>query len=152
MILEWRIPDNEAVDLEPESEGGEDVKLAEPSMTTENNRDGLLDKLRYISWPENLDWIHRLSVDINREQEGWLLAEKRKIKESEERRKAGENKKIAKRDGKAFEQSNKKHPGLAPGDRSGGKAVKVGGGGRGKRGPDKNGKSTPSLGLEKGKA
>lgn len=234
--------DNEVVDSEPESEEDEDLRLAEPSKTAKNDRDGLLDKLGDISWPENVDWIHKLSVDIDRDQEvdvdddlrrelafytqalegtrqafvefqsmgipflrpsdyyaemvksdahmekvkGRLLAEKKKIEESEERRKARENKKIAKEvqaqklkerakqkkeeiesvkkwrknrqhngfaggdkdgdldfafeDGKAFERSNKKQPGVAPGDRSGGKAGK-GGGGRGKKGPDRNRKN-----------
>lgn len=29
--------------------------------------EGLLDKLREISWPDNLDWIHKL--DVNREEQ-----------------------------------------------------------------------------------
>ncbi|XAR71791.1 hypothetical protein NMG60_11018205 [Bertholletia excelsa] len=47
----------------------EDVKLAEPSKNSIYNRDGLLDKLGDISWPENVEWIHKLSVDIDQEQE-----------------------------------------------------------------------------------
>ncbi|KAL3524188.1 hypothetical protein ACH5RR_017022 [Cinchona calisaya] len=235
-------PDDEVVDSEPESEEDEDLKLAEPSKNAITNRDGLLDKLGDISWPDNVDWIHKLSVDVDREQEvdvnddltrelafytqalegarqafvelqsrglpflrpsdyyaemvksdthmekvkGRLLAEKRKIQESEERRKARENKKIAKEvqarklkekakqkkeeiesvkkwrkqrqhrgfkdgdkdaeldfsfeDGKAFQRSNKKQPGVASGDRSGGKAGKGGGWGK-KKGPDKNKKN-----------
>ncbi|KAL0375119.1 UNVERIFIED_CONTAM: putative rRNA-processing protein EBP2 [Sesamum radiatum] len=206
---------------ESESEEG---KLSEPSKTAIYNKDGLLDKLGDISWPENVDFQHKLSVDIDQEQEvdvnddlarelafytqalegarqaftkfqsmglpflrpsdyyaemvksdahmekvkGRLLSEKRKIEEAEERRKARENKKLAKEiqvqkqkerakqkkeeiesvknwrkqrkqsgfaggdkdgdfslafeDGKAFERSSKKRPGVAPGDRSGGKA------------------------------
>ncbi|GKC26463.1 probable rRNA-processing protein EBP2 [Tanacetum coccineum] len=53
---------------ESESEGDEDVKLAEPSKTAIYNKEGLLDKLGDISWPEDVDWIHKLSLDI--EQEG----------------------------------------------------------------------------------
>ncbi|KAK6146972.1 hypothetical protein DH2020_017884 [Rehmannia glutinosa] len=218
---------------ESESEEDEDVKLSQPSKTAVNNKAGLLDKLGDISWPENVDWIHKLSLDIDQEQEvdvnddltrelafytqalegarqaflkfqsmgipflrpsdyyaemvksdthmekvkGRLLAEKRRTEEAEERRKARENKKLAKEiqvqkqrerakqkkdeiesvknwrkqrkqsgfaggedgdlslafeDGKSFERSNKRRPGVAPGDRSGGKAF----GGKGKKGFD----------------
>ncbi|XP_043717161.1 probable rRNA-processing protein EBP2 homolog [Telopea speciosissima] len=224
---------------EPESESeDEDVKLTEASKNSINNRDGLLEKLADISWPDNVEWIHKLSIDIDREQEvdvnddlarelsfytqalegarqafgklqsiglpflrppdyyaemvktdahmvkvkGRLLVEKRKIEEAEERRKAREAKKIAKevqsqklkerakqkkddiesvqkwrkqrqqsgfaggdKDGEmgfsfedenVFERSNKRRPGVAPGDRSGGKAGHRGG--MGKKGGDKN--------------
>ena len=225
---------------ELESELGEDevIKLAEPSKTSIYNRDGLLDKLGDISWPENVEWIHRLSVEIDQEKEvdvnddlarelsfytqalegtrqafeklqsmglpflrpsdyyaemvksdshmekvkGRLLAEKKQIEEAEERRKAREAKRIAKEvqaqklkerakqkkegiesvkrwrkqrqqsgfskedkeademslafeDGKAFERSNKRRPGVGPGDRSGGKARQ--GGGKWKKGVEK---------------
>jgi rRNA-processing protein EBP2 len=204
----------------------EDVKLSEPSKTSIYNREGLQDKLAEISWPENVDWIHKLSLSVDREQEvdvnddltrelafytqalegtreafvkfesmklpflrpsdyyaemvktdghmekvkGRLLAEKRRIEEAEERKKARESKKIAKEvqvqkskertkqkkeeiesvkkwrkqrqqtgypsaekgDGDMglpfeepatnFERSNKKRPGVKPGDRSGGKS------------------------------
>ncbi|KAJ4956147.1 hypothetical protein NE237_012930 [Protea cynaroides] len=230
---------------EPESESeDEDVKLSEPSKTSINNKDGLLEKLADISWPENVEWVHKLSIDIDQEQavdvnddlarelafytqalegtrqafeklqsmglpflrppdyyaemvktdahmekvKGRLLVEKKKIEEAEERRKARDAKKIAKEvqsqklkerakqkkediesvkkwrkqrqqsgfaggdkdgempfsfdDGKVFERSNKKRPGVAPGDRSGGKAGFRGGkagfrGGMGKKGGDK---------------
>lgn len=227
-------------DSESDEEEDEDVKLAEPSKTSIYNRDGLLDKLGDISWPENVQWIHKLSIDIDQEQEvdvnddlarelsfytqalegtrqafeklqsmglpflrptdyyaemvktdahmgkvkGRLLAEKKQIEEAEERRKAREAKRISKEvqaqklkervkqkkegiesvkrwrkqrqqsgftkddkeademsfafeEGKAFEKSNKKRPGVAPGDRSGGKARQ--GGGRGKKGMEKKG-------------
>ncbi|TKY52217.1 rRNA-processing protein EBP2 [Spatholobus suberectus] len=206
-----------------ESEQEEDVRLTEPSKNAVYNRDALLDKLGDISWPENVEWIHKLSVDVDQEQEvdvnddlarelafytqalegtrqaferlqsmglpflrpadyyaemvktdghmekvkGRLLAEKRKMEEAEERRKAREAKRLAKEiqaqklkerakqkkediesvkkwrkqrqqsgfadnandadmgwdfeDGKVFERSNKKRPGVSPGDRSGGK-------------------------------
>ncbi|KAE9595417.1 putative eukaryotic rRNA processing [Lupinus albus] len=205
-----------------ESEGDEDVKLTEPSKISVNNRDALLDKLGDISWPDNVEWTHKLAVDIDQEQEvdvnddlarelafytqalegtkqafeklhstgqpflrppdyyaemvktdthmvkvkGRLLAEKRKMEEADERRKARESKKLAKEiqaqktkerakqkkediesvkqwrkqrqksgfasggndaefdfeDGKVFERSKKKRPGVLPGDRSGGRA------------------------------
>ncbi|KAA8537574.1 hypothetical protein F0562_027182 [Nyssa sinensis] len=119
---------------------------------------------------------------------GRLLAEKRKIEEAEERRKARDGKKIAKEvqaqklrerakqkkeetesvknwrkqrqqsgfargdndgemgldfeDGKTFEMSDKRRPGVATGDRSGGKARQGGGKGKGKKGgADKKRKS-----------
>lgn len=54
---------------ELESEDSEGVKLAEPSKNAINNKDGLLEKLDDISWPHNVEWIHKLSLDIDREQE-----------------------------------------------------------------------------------
>ncbi|OMO85874.1 Enolase [Corchorus capsularis] len=47
----------------------EDVKLAEPAKNAIFNRDGLLEKLQDISWPENVDWMHKLSLDIDQEKE-----------------------------------------------------------------------------------
>ncbi|GAU34197.1 hypothetical protein TSUD_209790 [Trifolium subterraneum] len=223
-----------------ESESEEDVKLAEPSKTAVNNRDALLDKLGDISWPENVEWIHKLSVDIDQEQEvdvnddlarelsfytqalegtkqafeklhsvgrpflrpadyyaemvktdshmekvkSRLLEEKRKMEEAEERRKAREAKRLSKEiqsqklkerakqkkediesvkkwrkqrqqsgfadndgdktfdfeDGKGFERSKKKRPGVSPGDRSGGKAKQSFGKGKAKKGEVKNSK------------
>ncbi|OVA07695.1 Eukaryotic rRNA processing [Macleaya cordata] len=222
-------------ELESEEEG--DVKLAEPSKTSIYNREGLLEQLREISWPENVEWIHKLTIDIDRDQEvdvnddlarelsfynqalegtrqafeklqsmnlpflrpsdyyaemvktdahmvkvkGRLLVEKKRIEESEERRKAREAKKIAKEvqaqklkerakqkkedfesvkkwrkqrqqsgfaggdgdddmslafeEGKGFERSKGKRPGVAPGDRSGGMARK--GSFKGKKGSEK---------------
>ncbi|KAA3458128.1 putative rRNA-processing protein EBP2-like protein [Gossypium australe] len=229
--------DNDVMDdvseeeFESESDSEEeDVKLAEPSKNSIYNRDGLIEKLEDISWPENVEWMHKLSLDIDQEKEvdvnddlarelafytqalegtrlafekfesmklpflrppdyyaemvktdahmqkvkGRLLSQKRQIEEAEERRKAREAKKIAKEvqaekmkerakqkkheieavkkwrkqrqqsgfptggkdseldlgfeDGKAFERSSKKRPGVSPGDRSGGKAKQHGGG------------------------
>ncbi|KAL3839618.1 hypothetical protein ACJIZ3_024209 [Penstemon smallii] len=229
--MEMEDDDPEVSDSELESgEDEEDVKLTEPSKTAVYNKDGLLDKLGDISWPANVDWTHKLSVDIEQEQDvdvnddltrelafytqalegarqafvkfqsaglpflrptdyyaemvksdshmekvkGRLLAEKRKAEEADERRKARDNKKLAKEvqtqkqkertkqkkdeiesvkkwrkqrqqtgfptvgkddgdlsfafeDGKSFERSSKKRPGVSPGDRSGGKARQGGG-------------------------
>ena len=47
--------DEEESDLESESGEDEDVKPAAPSKTSIYNRDGLLDKLGDISWPENVE-------------------------------------------------------------------------------------------------
>ncbi|CAL1406128.1 unnamed protein product [Linum trigynum] len=50
--------------------GEEDIqKSAIPSKDAVYNRDGMNDKLQEISWPENLGWIHKLSLDINQEQD-----------------------------------------------------------------------------------
>lgn len=227
--------DDDPVVSESESEEEDgDVKLSEPSKTAVNNKAGLLDKLGDIIWPENVDWKHKLSLDINQDNEvdvnddlnrelafytqalegarqaftkfqtmglpflrpsdyyaemvksdshmekvkGRLLAEKRRMEEAEERRKARDSKKLAKEiqvqkqkertkqkkddiesvknwrkqrkqsgfaddgdlstafeDGKAFERSSKKRPGVAPWDRTGGKGKP--GSGKGKSGSDK---------------
>lgn len=223
---------------EQESESDEeasDIKLTEPSKNAIYSRDGLLDKLGDISWPENVDWVQTLAIDIHQEQEvdvnddlareaafytqalegtrqafeklqsmglpflrpfdyyaemvksdahmqkvkGRLLMEKKQIEEAEERRKAREAKRIAKQvqavkqkerarekkeqiesvkkwrkqrersgfaddkdemglsfeDGRMFQRKGKSQPGVAPGDRSGGKAKQFSG--RGKKGMEK---------------
>lgn len=144
--------DTESSESELEFDEDDEIRLSEPSENAIYNRDGLLDKLGDISWPENVDWIHKLSFDVNQEQEvdanddlarelvfytqalegtkeaflklqslgrpfltpaGYnaamvkndthlekvkdqLLAEKNRVEEAEERRKARENEKIAK--------------------------------------------------------
>lgn len=55
-------------ELEEDSEEEGDVKLDEPSKKAVYNRDGIMDKLGDISWPENSGWVHKLSVDIDQEQ------------------------------------------------------------------------------------
>ncbi|KAE8726544.1 putative Translation initiation factor IF-2 [Hibiscus syriacus] len=112
----------EESESESESEQ-EDVKLAEPSKSAIYNREGLVEKLEDIDWPENVDWMHKLSLYIDQEKEsmglpflrpsdyyaemvktdahmqkvkGKLLAQKKQIEEAEERRKAREAKRIAK--------------------------------------------------------
>lgn len=54
---------------EEEEEEEEDVKLMEPKKDSVCDRDGLGDKLQDIRWPEDVEWIHKLSIDINQEQE-----------------------------------------------------------------------------------
>lgn len=54
---------------EEENDDDDDIKLSEPSKTAIYNKEGLLDKLGDISWPENVDWIHTLAIDIQQEQE-----------------------------------------------------------------------------------
>ncbi|KAL3628554.1 hypothetical protein CASFOL_027600 [Castilleja foliolosa] len=51
-----------------DSEQEDLVKLTEPSQTAINNKPALLDKLADITWPENTDWIHKLSVDVDHDQ------------------------------------------------------------------------------------
>ncbi|WCJ22812.1 rRNA processing protein-related [Euphorbia peplus] len=64
------ITDEEASSgFESDTETEETVKLSEPSKAAMYNRDGLIDILEDIIWPENVDWIHKLSVDIEQEQE-----------------------------------------------------------------------------------
>ncbi|KAK3040108.1 hypothetical protein RJ639_027834 [Escallonia herrerae] len=41
----------------------------EPSKNSIYNREGLLDNLEDISWPEDVEWLHKLSIDIHQEQE-----------------------------------------------------------------------------------
>ncbi|XP_018488470.1 probable rRNA-processing protein EBP2 homolog [Raphanus sativus] len=63
--------DEAASDSEAESLSDSDSdneiteKLAEPTKTAVYNRDGLLDKLQDISWPEDVDWAHKLTVEID---------------------------------------------------------------------------------------
>ncbi|KAL6126038.1 hypothetical protein ACLB2K_074089 [Fragaria x ananassa] len=59
-------------ELEQESEGESeeegDVRLAEPSQNATYNKDGLLEKLADMSWPEHAKWIDKLTLDIDQEQ------------------------------------------------------------------------------------
>lgn len=59
---------------EPEFDSGsdsesEEVPSSEPSKRAIYNREGILEKLEDISWPENVDWIHKLSVDLEEEKD-----------------------------------------------------------------------------------
>ncbi|KAH9623031.1 hypothetical protein KSS87_023168 [Heliosperma pusillum] len=60
-------------DRESETESDEeedgDIKLSEPSKNAIYNKDGLLDKLNEISWPEDVEWIHTLAIEIDQEKE-----------------------------------------------------------------------------------
>ncbi|KAJ6813416.1 putative rRNA-processing protein EBP2-like protein [Iris pallida] len=55
-------------DFDADSDADE-VPVAEPSKNVVYNREGLLEKLEDIAWPESADWIHRLSVDYEQTQE-----------------------------------------------------------------------------------
>ncbi|ESR35003.1 hypothetical protein CICLE_v10006627mg, partial [Citrus x clementina] len=223
-----------------DEDGFEDEDLSDLNEEAVYNRDGLEEKLQDIGWPENAGWIHKLTIDIDQEQEVYvnddlkreasfytqalegtrqafeklqsmglpflrpadyyaemvksdahmekvkcrLLSELKEIEEAEERKKAREAKKLAKEiqvqktkervkqkkeeiesvkkwrkqrqqsgfagevdngeldlafeGGKSFDRSNKKRPGVSPGDRSGGKARKSGGGDGGKGKTKKN--------------
>ncbi|GAB2300265.1 hypothetical protein Dimus_034300 [Dionaea muscipula] len=64
--------EDEDLDIkESESESGEeeDVKLAEPAKNAVYDKDGILDKLGEISWPGDVEWIQRLTVNIDQQQE-----------------------------------------------------------------------------------
>ncbi|CAH8337808.1 unnamed protein product [Eruca vesicaria subsp. sativa] len=65
--------DGAASDSEAESLSDSDneitEKLTEPTKTAVYNRDGLLDKLQDISWPEDVEWTHKLTVEIDQGQE-----------------------------------------------------------------------------------
>ncbi|KAL2941658.1 putative rRNA-processing protein EBP2-like protein [Bienertia sinuspersici] len=57
---------------EQESESDEEqdeIKVAEPSKTAIYNKDGLVDKLGDFKWPDNVDWMHTLLIDIDQDQE-----------------------------------------------------------------------------------
>ncbi|GAY41334.1 hypothetical protein CUMW_058650 [Citrus unshiu] len=128
----------------------EDVKLAEPSKQAVYNRDGLEEKLQDIGWPENAGWIHKLTIDIDQEQEVDV--------NDDLKREASFYTQALEGTRQAFEKLQsmglpflrpadyyaemvksdahmEKRPGVSPGDRSGGKARKSGGGdgGKGKR-------------------
>ncbi|KAF9588831.1 hypothetical protein IFM89_016443 [Coptis chinensis] len=46
----------------------DEVRLDEPLKRSIYNKDGLLEKYDDISWPDNVEWIHKLTVDVNQEQ------------------------------------------------------------------------------------
>eukprot|EP00262_Sarcandra_glabra_P010946 TRINITY_DN2663_c0_g2_i2.p1 TRINITY_DN2663_c0_g2~~TRINITY_DN2663_c0_g2_i2.p1 ORF type:complete len:299 (+),score=94.60 TRINITY_DN2663_c0_g2_i2:128-1024(+) len=54
---------------ESETEEEEDVMMTEPTKNPVYNKEGLLEQLGDISWPENVEWIHKLSIDFNQENE-----------------------------------------------------------------------------------
>ena len=48
--------------IESEDDSEEELQ-AEPSKKAIYNKDGLLEKLEDIAWPEKVDWMHKLTVD-----------------------------------------------------------------------------------------
>ncbi|CAF2076865.1 hypothetical protein Bca4012_090014 [Brassica carinata] len=60
--------DSEAESLSDSDDNDITEKLSEPTKTAVYNRDGLLDKLQDISWPEDIDWTHKLTVEIEQGQ------------------------------------------------------------------------------------
>ncbi|KAL5731672.1 hypothetical protein ACHQM5_004379 [Ranunculus cassubicifolius] len=52
---------------ESESED-EEIMVSEPSKKSIYNKDGLLEKLQDISWPNNVDWIHKLTIDVSQDE------------------------------------------------------------------------------------
>ncbi|KAJ8506244.1 hypothetical protein OPV22_007130 [Ensete ventricosum] len=60
--------DDEEFESESESEP-EEVAVTEPTKNAVYNREALLEKLDDIAWPQNVEWIHKLTVDHAVEQE-----------------------------------------------------------------------------------
>ncbi|XP_031483924.1 probable rRNA-processing protein EBP2 homolog isoform X3 [Nymphaea colorata] len=58
----------EEIDDEDEDDD-EDERLIEPSKEAIYDAEGLRSKLADISWPENVDWIHKLCIDFDPGQE-----------------------------------------------------------------------------------
>ncbi|XP_078440419.1 rRNA processing protein-like protein [Wolffia australiana] len=47
----------------------EEIPTSEPSKKAIYNREGILDKLEDIKWPENINWLHKLTIDHDPETE-----------------------------------------------------------------------------------
>lgn len=54
--------DSDNEDIESEDDSGEELQ-AEPSRKAIYNKERLLEKLEDIAWPENVDWMHKLTID-----------------------------------------------------------------------------------------
>ncbi|CAL9086963.1 unnamed protein product, partial [Musa textilis] len=64
------VDDNVGEESEFRSESEpEEVALSEPSKNAVYNKEALLEKLDDITWLENVEWIHKLTVDHAQEQE-----------------------------------------------------------------------------------
>ncbi|CAL9154273.1 unnamed protein product [Musa hybrid cultivar] len=62
--------DNVGEESESRSESEpEEVALSEPSKNAVYNKEALLEKLNDITWPEYVEWIHKLTIDHGQEQE-----------------------------------------------------------------------------------
>ncbi|KAK8924015.1 hypothetical protein KSP39_PZI019359 [Platanthera zijinensis] len=55
-------------EMNSESES-EELSLSEPSKNAVNNKEGLLEKLEDIAWPNNLEWIQKLTVVYDQAEE-----------------------------------------------------------------------------------
>lgn len=53
--------DIEDEEMNSESES-EDLPLSTPSKDAVYNREGILEKLEDMAWPDNLEWIHKLTI------------------------------------------------------------------------------------------
>ncbi|CAL9092876.1 unnamed protein product [Musa textilis] len=60
--------DDEEFESESESDP-EEVAVSEPAKNAVYNKEALLEKLDDIAWPQNIEWIHKLTVDHAVEQE-----------------------------------------------------------------------------------
>ncbi|MQL81879.1 hypothetical protein Taro_014351 [Colocasia esculenta] len=64
------IPDENDSEFESDADSEpEEVLLDEPSKKAIYNREGIIEKLEDICWPDNVQWVHKLTIDHNEEQE-----------------------------------------------------------------------------------
>ncbi|CAN6446267.1 unnamed protein product [Victoria cruziana] len=61
--------DEEPEDGSEDEDDVEDERLSEPSKEAVYNAEGLRAKIADISWPENVEWIHKLCIDYDPGQE-----------------------------------------------------------------------------------
>uniref|UniRef100_A0A0E0LKG9 non-specific serine/threonine protein kinase n=1 Tax=Oryza punctata TaxID=4537 RepID=A0A0E0LKG9_ORYPU len=54
--------DTDEEESESEDDSGEEFH-AEPSKKAVYNKEGILEKLEDIAWPENVDWMHKLTIE-----------------------------------------------------------------------------------------
>ncbi|XP_072958388.1 probable rRNA-processing protein EBP2 homolog [Typha angustifolia] len=67
IISEDEMDDNN--DEESESDIETEKVLTVPSKKAIYNREGLLEKIEDIAWPENVEWIHKLTIDHDQAEE-----------------------------------------------------------------------------------
>ncbi|KAJ6804108.1 putative rRNA-processing protein EBP2-like protein [Iris pallida] len=60
---------DESYRSESDDTDDDEVQVTVPSKNVVYNREGLLEKLEDIAWPENAGWIHKLSVGYEQPQE-----------------------------------------------------------------------------------
>ncbi|WOL14787.1 putative rRNA-processing protein [Canna indica] len=73
LLNDEELEDNNVPDIDDEESDSEDedeeAPLAEPAKNSVYNKEALLEKLDDIAWPENVEWIHKLTVDHSQAQE-----------------------------------------------------------------------------------
>jgi rRNA-processing protein EBP2 len=66
--------DTDEEESESEDDSGEEFH-AEPSKKAVYNKEGILEKLEDIAWPENVDWRHKLTIEHDQDAGfGWYEA------------------------------------------------------------------------------